>query len=194
MRDNTRRLAVKKLFLGASAAFAAIPGVAVIASGLGTPPDSGYRWLFGGVIEAFGALALLILWINRAKLRRVSKRKITRTAIILCVLCFIFIASYVFLFRLTVVEHDRGVAYYPLWISGDTKTMVERAGSRESAIERYGIGGVRKSIDEMGAIPLAATSVLLLLVYQGIFTSLAIAFGLPGIHDNQPLISHDNPT
>jgi len=183
---------VKKLFLAASAAFAAIPGLTVIASGLGTPPGTGYRLLFGGVIEAFGAFALLILWINRSKLRRVSKRKITRTAVMLAVFCFLFIAVYVFLFRHTVVEHERGVAYYPLWVSGDIKTMVERAGSRESAIERYGIAAVRKSIDEMGAIPLAATSVLLLLVYQGIFTSLTIAFGLPGIHANQPLMSHDS--
>jgi len=110
----------------------------------------------------------------------------------LAVLCFLCIGLYVFLFRHTVAEHERGVAYYPLWVSGDIKTMVERAGSRESAIERYGIAAVRKSIDEMGAIPLAATSVLLLLVYQGIFTSLTIAFGLPGIHANQPLMSPDS--
>ena len=84
---------MKKIFVAASAAFAAIPGVAVIASGLGTPPGSGYRWLFGGVIEAFGALALLILWINRSKLRRISKRRITRAAIILCGVCFIFIGG-----------------------------------------------------------------------------------------------------
>ncbi|HEX7773349.1 MAG TPA: hypothetical protein VF435_13060, partial [Pyrinomonadaceae bacterium] len=68
-----------------------------------------------------------------------------------------------------------------------------RAGSREAAIPQYGIAAVRRSIDEMGAIPLAVTSVLLLFVYQGIFTSLTIAFGLPGIHTDQSLISHDRP-
>jgi len=179
---------MKKLFLGASAAFAALPGAAVIISGLGTPPGSGYKWLFGGVIEAFGALALVILSLNQNRLRRVAKRRVTRFAILLAALCFVLIVCYVLLFRLTVVEHERGTAYYPVWLSGDISRMVERAGSREAAIERYGIGGVRDSIDRMGGLPLALTSVLLLLVYQGIFTSLAVAFGLAGFHMRQQLL------
>lgn len=181
---------MKVLFLALSAAFAALPGVAVIASGLGTPPGTGYRLLFGGVIEAFGALALLILWVNQNKLRRRSKRKITRAAVIAGLLCLVFIGAYVLVFRRTVVEHERGTVYYPLWLSGNVERMVERAGSRESAIERYGLGGVKNAIDEMGSLPLALTSLLLLLLYQGIFTSLTVAFGMPGFHMQQPLLDN----
>jgi hypothetical protein len=188
VRGDAGGLEVKALFLAASAAFAALPGVAVLVSGLGTPPGSGNKWLFGGVIEAFGALAIIILWLNQNKLRRIAKRRVTRFAILLTAFCFALIVCYVLLFRHTVVEHPRGTAYYPLWLSGDVSRMVERAGSREAAIERYGIGGVREAIDRMGGFPLALTSVLLLLVYQGIFTSLAVAFGLAGFHMSQPLL------
>jgi hypothetical protein len=183
-------LEVNKLFLALSAAFAAIPGVAVIASGLGTPPGTYYKWLFGGVIEAFGALALLLLWVNKNKLSESKKKlKITRAALIMGVLCFVLIAVYVLLFQHTVVEHARGTAYYPLWLDGTIERMVERAGSREAAIENYGIAGVQKGIDEMGGGTLALTSILLLLVYQGIFTSLTLSFGLPGFHMRQSLLS-----
>jgi len=173
---------MKALFLAVSAAFAAIPGVTVLISGLGTPPGSGYKLLFGGVIEAFGALAIIILLVNSGKLRRFSQRKVTKAAILLGALCFALVVVYVLLFRHTVVEQARGTAYYPLWLNGDVSRMVERAGSRESAIARYGIGGVKEAIDKMGSLPLTLTSALLLLVYQGIFTSLTLAFGLPGFH------------
>lgn len=181
---------MKALFLTASAAFAAIPGVAVIISGLGTPPGSGYKLLFGGVIEAFGALTMIILFVNQDKLRLASKRMVTKSAILLGAFCFVLIAAYVLLFRHTVVEHERGTAYYPLWLSGEVSRMVERAGSRESAIERYGIGGVKGAIDGMGSLPIAITSILLLLIYQGIFTSLTLAFGLPGFHMQHSLLDN----
>ena len=58
---------MKAFFVSAAAVFAAVPGLGVIASGLGTPPGTEYRLLFGGVIEGFGALALIILWVNQKK-------------------------------------------------------------------------------------------------------------------------------
>lgn len=178
---------MKRFFLITSAAFAAIPGISVIVSGLGTPPGSGYRLLFGGVIEALGSLALAVLWVNQKKIQRRAKRRITRTAIAMGLLSFVFIAGYVLLFRHTVIEHPRGTAYYPIWLSGNIKKRVEKAGSRDAAIEMYGIGAIRREIDEMGNGPLAITSILLLFLYQAIFTSLTIAFGLVGFHMRQSL-------
>jgi|KBSSwiStaDraftv2_1062776.scaffolds.fasta_scaffold307866_2 hypothetical protein len=185
---------MKALFVSAAAVFAAVPGLGVIASGLGTPPGTEYRLLFGGVIEGFGALALIILWVNQKKLQRKAKRKITRAAIILGIASFVFISAYVMLFRYTVVTIDKGQAYYPIWLTGDVQRRVDRAGSRAAAIDRYGPAPVNEDIDKMGTTPLAVTSIILLLLYQGIFTSLTLAFGLVGFHMGVPLFRNEaNP-
>ena len=64
---------MKKLFMAASLIFASIPGISVMTSGLGTPP--GYGKMFGGVIQAFGALAILLLLASREKLKGLDGRK-----------------------------------------------------------------------------------------------------------------------
>jgi hypothetical protein len=176
---------MKKLLLALAGVFSAIPGVAVIQSGIGSPPS--YKVLFGGVIEAFGAFSLLLLWINRKKIQRLAARRVTRVAVLLTVLCFVLISVYIALFAICVVEHRRGTAYYPLWTSGKLADMVTRAGSRRAAIERYGIAAVSEAIDEMPGIATGLTTVVLLFLYQSIFTTLTIMFGLLGFYERKQL-------
>ena len=98
------------------------------------------------------------------------------------------------LFRHTVVAIDKGQSYYPIWLIGDVERMVDRAGSRGAAIDRYGPAPVNENIEKMGTTPLAVTSIILLLLYQGIFTSLTLAFGLVGFHMGVPLFRNEaNP-
>jgi hypothetical protein len=172
---------MKKLFLAAAGAFGAIPGLVVIQKGIGTPP--GYNVLFGGVIEAFGALALCLLLVNNKKIKKLKERKVIRISIGLAVLCFVSLALYLTLYNLCVVTHDaRGTAYYPLWLSGEIAEMVNSAGSRWAAIEEYGIGAVLASIAKMPSVALSITTVVILFVYQTVFTSLTLAFGVAGVH------------
>jgi hypothetical protein len=171
---------VKKILLATSAAFGAIPGLAVIKSGLGTPP--GHKLLFGGVIEAFGALSLMLLWINRNKIKRRSIRKVTKLVIIFALLCFVFLTLYVSLFSFCVIDHKRGTAYYPLWTSGTIADMVTKAGSRRAAIEKYGIASIVEAIDEMPGVAIVLTTVILLFIYQGVFTTLSVMFGVLGFY------------
>lgn len=171
---------MKKLFLAASGVFGAIPGLAVILNGIGTPP--GYKVLFGGVIEAFGALAILLLWANKHKLTGLESHKATRASIGLAVFCFVSLATYLLLFNLCVVTHEvRGTAYYPLWLSGEIAEMVESTGSRWSAVEEYGIYAVNGAIKKMPSAALTITTVALLFVYQTVFTALTLAFGILGM-------------
>lgn len=171
---------MKKILLTAMGGIGIAPGLIVIQSGLGAPPRHGL--LFGGVIAAFGTLTLFVLWVNRVKIANLSSRRVTKSGIHLIILCFIFIAFYVVAFNYCVVSHIRGTAYYPLWITGDVANMVERAGSRRAAIERYGIAAVVQAIDRMPEGPQQVTTIILLLIYQGAFTSLTVAFGLLGFH------------
>lgn len=175
---------MKKLFRAASGVFGALPGVAIIVKGIGTPPD--YNWLFGGVIEALGALSLILLFVNRMKIKRFSDRKVTRVAIILAIVFFASLICYTLLFEHCVVTHPaRGTAYYPLCLDGEIAEMVESAGSRFEAIERYGIAGVVLAIGNMGGAALTLTTILLLSIYQAVFTSLTLAFGIAGFHEKQ---------
>jgi len=177
---------MKKLFLAASGAFAAIPGLAVILKGIGAPP--GYEYLFGGVIETFGSLSLIILWINRKKLRRRARSRITKAAIKLAVLSFACLVIYLWLFNWCVVTHPtHGTIYYPLWLSGHASEVVNAAGGRWKALAEYGNYALYKEIHQMPVYALIISTIVLLCVYQTIFTSLTIAFGLLGLYEEEPL-------
>jgi hypothetical protein len=177
---------MKKVFLAASAVFSSIPGLLVIASGLGTPPD--YKVLFGGVIEAFGVIALLILWINKNKIEDLPTPKVTKIAIALALGCILMLFTYVYLINQCVVTVDgRGTAYYPLYINGEIAESVNSAGSRRAAIERWGIDTVLEEINELPGYYLTITTIILLFIYQLIFTTLTITFGLLGFHKRQGL-------
>jgi hypothetical protein len=176
---------VKKFLLATAAVFGAIPGLTVMQSGIGTPP--GYQVLFGAVIEAFGTLGLLVLWTNRKRIKRLSYRRITRLSLVLASACFGFLIIYIIVFQNCVVVHPRGTAYYPILIAGKTADLVKRAGSRRAAIERYGIDAVKGAIDEMSGWYVPVTTVSLLGIYQGIFTTLSLCFGLLGFYDGKQL-------
>ena len=179
---------MKKLFLAASGLFSAVPGLTIIWKGIGTPP--GYAVLFGGIIEAFGALSLVILMVNKAKLKRLSSRKATKFAIALSISCFLSLIIYLFLFNLCVVDHPtHGTVYYPVWSSGHLSELIQRTGSRYAALDRYGSYPLTKAIQQMPGhpFPLIVTTALLLSVYQAIFTTLATAFGILGFHKGKSL-------
>lgn len=172
---------MKKLFLAASALFAAVPGLMVISKGVGTPPD--YEYLFGGVIEAFGTLSLLILWVNKNKLKEITPSRITKLAITLGTISFLSLIIYIALFKFCVVSHPTHyTAYYPLWTSGEIAKYVERTGGRWAALDRYGIYPIESAIHKMPPYAIPVTTAVLLFLYQMIFTSLTIAFGLIGFH------------
>jgi hypothetical protein len=172
---------MKGLFLAAAGVFSSIPGLLVIASGLGTPPN--YAVLFGGVIEAFGVIAILVLWINKSRLKKIPSRRLSKIAITFALGCILLLFTYVYLFNQSVVTVDgRGTAYYPLYLNGEIAETVEAAGSRKAAIERYGIDEIVEQINAMPESYSTFTTVILLFTYQLVFTLLTITFGLLGFH------------
>lgn len=172
---------MKKIFLAAAAVFASIPGLLIIAKGLGTPPN--YEVLFGGVIEAFGVIALLTLWINKSKLEKIPTPKITRIVVGLSVVLIFMLFAYLYLYNQSVVTiAGRGTAYYPVYLTGEIAQTVNEAGSRKAAIERYGIDEILEEINKMPDYYLTLTTVILLFTYQWVFTVLTVIFGLIGFH------------
>ncbi|MBA7496255.1 hypothetical protein ES702_06854 [subsurface metagenome] len=176
---------MKKLFLAVSGVFGVIPGVTILLSGLLVPP--GKKLLFGGVVEAFGALILVILWANKNKLVKFSSAKATKLSIVFGILFFIFLVIYLILNSFCVVQHGtRGTVYYPLWTSGDLAGMVEKAGGRYAALDMYGIDAVIEATHK-SEISLVLTTIILLFVYQAVFSTLTIAFGILGFRKRETL-------
>ena len=175
---------MKKILAGFAAISGLIPGVAIIQSGLGVPPDKGYNLIFDGVVEALGVILLLILWINRGNLRELSVAKVTQAIVRLSIIFVCCLVVYLLLFKFCIVTHDpRGIIYYPLWTTGEVAEMIEAAGGRWAAIETYGRYAVYGEIEKMGPFPIFCTTAFLLILYLGIFTTLTLAFGISAFYE-----------
>jgi len=134
-------------------------------------------------MEAFGVLGLLILWINGSKLENTSASKISRWAITLGAISFLSLGAYLVTYNYCVkTVGDREPVYYPLWLPEEAAVKIAQRGGRIGAINYYGSGGTQAIIDRSPGIALPVTTVVLLFLYQAIFTALALAFGLLGFH------------
>lgn len=181
---------MKRVFLAASGVFASIPGIGIIISGLGTPP--GYSKLFGGVIEAFGALTILLLASSKGRLQKLSAPQAVKFAIILAVTSMCLLIAYLQLSGFCIIAHPiHGTVYYPLWTGGHLSEMLDRVGGRYAAVDHYGFYPVNKAIQQVPGYPfsLVVTTALLLLAYQGIFTTLAAAFGILGLRSDKSVVA-----
>lgn len=179
---------MKKLFLAASGLFATVPGLTILWKGIVTPP--GYVHIFGGLIEAFGAISFITLWVNQSRLKRIRPYKITKAVILLCIGCFLSIVIYLGLFNFCVIgDPIRHTVYYPLWTSGEIAEMIDDSGSRYKTLQDNGFAAVYYKIRQMPYYPLAiaVTTALLLFLYQAMFTTLTIAFGVLGFHKGKRL-------
>ena len=178
-------MSLRKLFIAASSASAAVPGVAVIIKGIGSPPDQ--QTLFGGLIEAIGALSLLILLVNRDKIRGVEAEKITRWSVALGLTSILLFFAYIAMFGTCVKSDSSGTTFIPIWTSGELKQMIQKTGSRDAAISVYGVDAIHDAIRKMPSVALPLTTVFLLLVLLTALNSLTLAFGLIGFHEGAGL-------
>lgn len=175
---------VSDIFSIASGVFAIVPGIAILTSNIGVPPNSS-KALFGGVIEALGIFTLLILWLNKGWIKKLSVRRINKlslTAIVVFLLCLF---GYIFLYQYLVVETANSESlFFPLWPNGELKQGIEQFGSRNELITQWGRDDVYKVIQSSSHIQLLLTTLIMLFLYQMIFVSLTFAFGLLGIKNN----------
>jgi hypothetical protein len=170
---------MKKLFQWASAFVASVPGLAGMAAGVGTPPGS--KAMFGAAIEAFGGLTVLLLFLNKKTIKGMSDSATTRWVIVCGACAFGSIVSYMLIYQYCLIQvEERTLVYFPLWTTGQAAVMVERAGGRAAAIEMYGSAAVEGAIGKMSSLARPVTTTILLALYQGIFSMLALAFGLVG--------------
>ena len=180
---------MKKLLVGISAVFAAIPGISVLAKGFLAPPGS--EALFGWVLEVFGVAVFLLLFVNRRSLTATPKPRITKWSLALMAIVLVSVIAYTGLFHWCVVTPTRidwldfGAVYFPLWLSGDAAQNVAEEGSRVAAVNTYGPVAVVKQLGSMpgGDFARITTTTVLLLLYTLLVVSLTALFAILGLHE-----------
>ena len=171
------------MFLGLAAVVAAVPGLQGIQSGVGTPPEQGK--LFGGVLIACGALAILGLYLFRAEVAKMTKRRAVIVTSVAAATFLVFLGTYLVLLDICTVtidgenEGDPDVAFYfPLWPRGDLGKALEEY-SRQDAALRYR-RAMQDYLDAQG-FRRTSTTLLLMFLYVLSLTSLTFAFGFLGM-------------
>ena len=165
----------------ASGVFAVVPGIAILTSNVGVPPNSS-KALFGGVIEALGVFTLMILWLNRDWVKNAPLKKVNKLAFI-SIITFIFcLFTDIFLYNYLVVGVENSDSlFFPLWANGELNNGMTQFGSRNELITQWGRDDVYKVIQSSSNIPLLVTTIIMLFLYQLTFVSLTFSFGLLGI-------------
>jgi hypothetical protein len=176
---------MKKLLVSLAGILAAIPGLATILTGLGAPP--GRKWLFGGLVEAFGTLALLLVVLNRTKIQRLTPKHVTRVTVALGSTFAICLAAYLILINQCIIADcaKSEKVFFPIWLRGALKEEVQaHGGSRYETLCKLQ-DWVRREID--GArVDTNISAVILLFLYACTSTSMVLAFAYPGFYFKHP--------
>lgn len=171
----------KAILKTGSGLFATIPGLGVLLSNIGVPPDSS-KYLFCGIIESFGVFTLLILRFNSGYFKSLSVKTINRLAIMSIVTFGLTLFFYLFLFNQYVVGYkDSKPVFFPVWPQGELREGLLETGSKANLIREWGRDDVRTVIQSSSSAMLNYSMLLFLLIYQLIFVSLTFAFGILSI-------------
>lgn len=172
---------MKKIFQNISGAFALIPGLIVMATNIGVPPNSS-RLFFSATIEALGAFTLLMLYVNKEKLKAMSAKQINGRALFGIVTFAVVLFLYLFLFDTYVITVSNfEPVFFPILQYGELIEGLTTHGSPEKLIDDWGPADVTKVINQSSHAPLVYTRLIFLFCYQLIFTSLTYAFGILAI-------------
>lgn len=162
----------------ATGVLSAAPGLAAIAVGLGAIP--GYRLLFGGVLEAAGAMSIMVVWMRRDSIRRMTRKRVAVRAYVLLGIACAALVAHLFLFQHVVVSTDawgeNATVVYPLWLTGDLKTLAAKSGGRAAALAKYGPRDIGPRIKNAPLFSRAASVILLLGTYSVLVIGIVRAF------------------
>jgi hypothetical protein len=164
-----------------SGVFAVIPGITILISNVGVPPNSS-KALFAGTIEALGIITLMILWLNKAWIKKRTIQIITKMTLLSIFIFLTSLFTYLFLYGYFVEDVPNSESlFFPLWANGELKIGLDKFETRAALIQEWGRDDVYKVIQASSKAPILFTTLLFLLIYQLIFISLTFAFGLLGI-------------
>ncbi len=168
-----------------SATFALIPGLIILTTNLGVPPNSS-EILYFAIIESIGSLTILFLWVNRNYISDLNNAKINKFIIISFIMFIIFLIGYIIIFDLFIIystEYDRRV-FFPFWSDIKLELLIDKYGSKLNAINELGPQAIIDFIYKTSRKYLVFTNIIFLCVFIIISECLVIPFTLLAIRKN----------
>lgn len=181
---------MKRLFATLSAILAVTPGLTIILLGIGVPPQS--KGLLGGITEAIGGIVLLIVYVNRKRIVRLSKSKLNRAVGMLILISICSVGLYILLLKHCVIIHPTHHSiYFPIVTTGRMAQIIDSVGSRYRALDIYGHHSISTEMLSMPAYGflISLTTLLFVLLQQGIANTLVAAFALLATYEHMPLVA-----
>ncbi|MGF7038740.1 hypothetical protein [Mucilaginibacter lappiensis] len=169
---------LKTSLKAASGVFAIIPGLAVLATNIGVPPNCS-KVMFFATIESFGIFTLLLLRLNHDSFKLFSIKTINCLAIGAIAVFAFALFLYLYLFSEYVVEFSgTSPLFFPIWPQGELKQGLATMGSKINLVKEWGRDDVFHVIRSSSSLMLTYTTLFFLFVYQLVFVSLTFAFGI----------------
>jgi hypothetical protein len=169
---------MKAVFISLSAAVAVLPGLLILTTALDIPPNES-SVLYGAIVEISGCLTLMIVLINRKKIKKISKRKLSSAGIGLFVLFITGLFTYIFLYGICVVDYPgRSTTFYPLWLGEPLARQVKEAGGREAFLGEYGADQVAMLVHQFSKASLLITRMIFIVAYELVTLPVILAFSI----------------
>jgi hypothetical protein len=169
---------LKASLKAASGVFAIIPGLAVLATNIGVPPNCS-RVMFFATIESFGIFTLMLLRLNQNTLKLLSIKAINAMALGAMAVFALSLFGYLYLYNEYVVDvNGSSPLFFPVWPRGELQHGLATIGSKAALIKEWGRDDVFQVINSSSSLMLTYTTLLFLFVYQLVFVSLTFAFGI----------------
>jgi hypothetical protein len=177
-----------KVIKAAAAVFAALPGVAALLAGLGSPPDMAI--VFGSMSTIAGVITVLVLYVRRHRISRLSQVKLRNVAIATFCALVLVVLAYMAIFEPCCVMGTRdeniqyGRVFFPLWTTGDLNQRIDAVGGRKAFVDRYLAKSAVQQLDKMPGIALArlTTTTILLILFCLIPILATCSFGVLALY------------
>ena len=151
----------------------AIPGIAIILDGFGTP--AGLRMPFGIVAAVCGFVAFGVVLLIKDRIRRQTRKALPYFIIFFGLVGFVsFCLYWIVLNQCVFRAPQHSEVFFPLWLEGSAKERVDSAGGRMAFYDKYGPGAVWKLLETQTT----RTELLLLGLISTASLAVAVASGV----------------
>lgn len=172
---------IKNTLLFVSGLIAIIPGFMILKTSIGVPSPE-LENLFFGVVEATGCLSVLLLLLNKEKIKAKTSGGQSKYSLLFFLLFILGLASYVYIFNSCVIETPFSKGFFPLFLTDNLSQEIGEAGGKVEFVEKWMTDGSKNIIQKTAGISLTITIIIFLFIYTLTLTSLISSFVIASLN------------
>ncbi|QEC79896.1 hypothetical protein [Mucilaginibacter ginsenosidivorax] len=156
-----------------------VPGLTVIKTNIGVPP-SFTKEIMGGMVEAVCALIILLIWLNKQKLKTYTNAFYTKQSIICTLLFLLATIGYLQIYKSCTIP--KGIrsrpTVQPLWLSNELKQYLIQKNMSSLTEYHHGYGAQKTDeiIQEKAPNQLLLTVIIIYTNFVFLFVFLTCSF------------------